>query len=113
MATYLSMMLQGLQSAPAFGEKLHEQHLLGYDQGVHNIIVHATMLDTDIEYELFNFTHGPVFHGNAVEEGMYTLDAAGDVCDLRGNKYAVVHQYDRVPALKGRLLAHWGSDKLK
>ena len=113
MATYLSMMLQGLQSAPAFGEKLHEQHLLGYDQGVHNIIVHATMLDTDIEYELFNFTHGPVFHGNAVEEGMYTLDAAGDVCDLRGNKYAVVHQYDHVPALKGRLLAHWGSDKLK
>ena len=108
MATYLSMMLQGLQSAPAFGDKLHEQHLLGYDQGVHNIIVHATILDADIEYELFNFTHGPVFHGNAVEEGMYTLDAAGDVCDMRGNKYAVVHQYDRVQALKGTMLTRWG-----
>ena len=70
------------------------------------------MLDTDVEYEVHNFTHGPVFHGNAVRDDMYTLDKDGDVCNAQGRKYAVVHQYDRVPSLKALLLKRWGSESL-
>jgi hypothetical protein len=88
MLAYLERMTK-LLLPPSTGECM-----AGYDQGVHNHLVHAGGLDG---LALFD-NAGPILT-LAQTSGEPALDARGDVLNRAGRVPHLVHQYDRKPSL--------------
>lgn len=65
----------------------------GYDQGVHNHIVHNRLLQCSL-----HDNSGPILT-LAYKKGEPETDADGDVLNDSGSKATIVHQYDRKPDL--------------
>jgi hypothetical protein len=70
------------------------ERMAGYDQGVHNVLVHTGALENLTLHD----NNGPVLT-LAATEGEPEVDAQGLVRNARGRIPAMVHQYDRKPAL--------------
>ncbi|MGE4420770.1 MAG: hypothetical protein AB7D39_00570 [Pseudodesulfovibrio sp.] len=88
MLAYLEKMT-GLLLPPSTGECM-----AGYDQGVHNHLVHTGGLDG---LTLFD-NAGPILT-LAQTRGEPALDARGEVLNRAGRVAHMVHQYDRKPSL--------------
>lgn len=88
MLAYLDRMT-GLLLPPSTGECM-----AGYDQGVHNFLVHTGGLDN---LTLFD-NEGPILT-LAQTRGEPAVDARGDVLNRAGRVPRLVHQYDRKPSL--------------
>jgi hypothetical protein len=74
------------------------ERMAGYDQGVHNVLVHTGALGNLTLHD----NHGPVLT-LAATEGEPEVDAHGLVRNACGRVPAIVHQYDRKPALFARI----------
>jgi hypothetical protein len=71
-------------------------YMAGYDQGVVNVLVHGGRVPGVV---LHAYEEAAVLHlGNAPADAV-RLSAAGEVLNDRGAVAALVHQYDRHPAL--------------
>lgn len=106
MLAYLDAMTRGLVPFTP-GERM-----AGYDQGVHNILVHTLLGHNWLAHSgaLENLTlhdnDGPVLT-LAATKGEPVVDAQGLVRNARGRIPAIVHQYDRKPALFARVRARY------
>jgi hypothetical protein len=76
--------------------------MAGYDQGVHNVLVHTAALPDLTLHD----THGPVLT-LAATRGEPDMDDDGGVRNARGTRPVMVHQYDRKPALFARIRARY------
>lgn len=74
----------------------------GIDQGIHNYLIHTGRLDG---VQLFPNETGPILTMNYVSPDAIRLDNDGLLLNETGSPYHVVHQYDRHPALAGKVLA--------
>lgn len=74
----------------------------GYDQGVHNHLVWSNAFPAA---ELLENGRGPVLTMHGVPENEFHANARGELVDDTGAVVPVLHQYDRHPALRDRLLA--------
>ncbi|MFH1915475.1 MAG: hypothetical protein ABIK45_14530 [Pseudomonadota bacterium] len=78
------------------------ERMAGYDQGVHNVLVHTGALEKLTLHD----NHGPVLT-LAATEGEPVVDAQGCVRNAQGRIPAMVHQYDRKPALFAHIRARY------
>jgi hypothetical protein len=78
------------------------ERMAGYDQGVHNILVHTGAMSNLTLHD----NNGPVLTLAAIV-GEPVVDAQGLVRNARGQIPAMVHQYDRKPALFARIRARY------
>lgn len=69
-------------------------HMAGYDQGVHNQLLHSGALPDATVYD----SGGPILTLGWRKEPPAT-DAAGDILNDAGVPAVIVHQYDRHPSL--------------
>jgi hypothetical protein len=69
-------------------------HMAGYDQGVHNQLLHAGAIPDATVYD----SAGPILTLGWRKEPP-TQDAAGNILNDAGQPAAIVHQYDRHPGL--------------
>ncbi|ADU62055.1 MAG: hypothetical protein KUA35_08075 [Pseudodesulfovibrio sp.] len=76
------------------------ERMAGYDQGVHNVLVHTGALPSLTLHD----NDGPVLT-LASTAGEPAVDAQGRVRNARGQIPAMVHQYDRKPSLFARIRA--------
>lgn len=74
------------------------ERMAGYDQGVHNVLVHTGVLPNLTLHD----NDGPILT-LAATEGEPAVDAQGFVRNARGHIPVMVHQYDRKPALFARI----------
>ena len=81
-------------------------HMAGYDQGVHNLLVHGGLAPE------------PAFHDNAGpiltlgwRRDPPAVDDAGNVLNDAGLPAHIVHQYDRHPALHRAVRARWAEPR--
>ena len=70
----------------------------GKNQAVHNYVIHRGLVPAVIAL----FGEGRGITLNAVAAGQLRLEA-GRLMDAAGRPFPIVHQYDRVPGLAGRL----------
>jgi hypothetical protein len=75
--------------------------LAGYDQGVHNYLMHAGVLKNVARYK--NWA-GPVLTLGAVSSDDLSVPEDGILRNLDGEIINVIHQYDRRPAVGARIL---------
>ncbi|HUR41090.1 MAG TPA: hypothetical protein VM240_07960 [Verrucomicrobiae bacterium] len=73
----------------------------GVDQGIHNVLVWTSRLGPVMEMRTLA---GPVATLGGVTERPWSLSADGRLLNRDGSVVAVVHQYDRHPALRATLL---------
>lgn len=73
----------------------------GFDQGVHNYLIWGNRFPLA---ELCENTAGPVLTLQAVPPGEIVTDASGRLLDARGEVIPVLHQYDRHPDHRDRLI---------
>lgn len=77
--------------------------MAGFDQAVHNHLLHTGGLPGARLHE-----NGRVVLTLGYVEGEPTTNADGEVLAADGRPVPMVHQYDRKPALFGRIRARWG-----
>ena len=79
----------------------------GHDQGVHNWLVWNHFFSTAV---LRENNHGPVLtmHGAPLEA--FQTNDSGDLVNDDGSIIPILHQYDRHPGLRDRLLDKFASD---
>lgn len=80
-------------------------YMAGYDQGVVNALAHGGRIPG---LRLHAYHDTPVLHLGNTPPDEVACDARGDVVNEAGARVAIVHQYDRHPALGARLVARWG-----
>ena len=82
-------------------------YMAGYDQGVVNVLCHGGRFPGAT---LHAYHDTPVLHlGNAPPDEL-ACDVRGEVVNAAGAPVAIVHQYDRHPALAERIAARWGGE---
>lgn len=77
-------------------------HMAGYDQGVHNHLLHAGLVP-DVT---FHDNAGPILTLGWKKEAP-AVDAQGDILNEAGKPALIAHQYDRHPALLARVRARY------
>jgi hypothetical protein len=70
---------------------------MGYDQAVHNVLLHTGRLGSDVH--LHPNGSAPVFTVHGVPDAEITVDSAGRLIQANGSPYSLVHMYDRNPRL--------------
>ena len=70
------------------------ERMAGYDQGVHNVMVHTDVLENITLHD----NHGPIIT-LGYTKGEPALDDEGFVLNEAGERAHIVHQYDRKPNL--------------
>jgi hypothetical protein len=93
---YLNLMVATTMRALNLGR------MAGGDQGIHNYILINNLINNITVYEN---RRGPVMTMFWMRESDIPTDADGAVVNDDGSIVAVLHQYDRFPALKARLLS--------
>ena len=81
-------------------------NMAGYDQGVHNFLVHGMAPGGPLPEVHFTDNAGPVLTLGHRREAP-AMDAAGNVLNDAGVPAVVVHQYDRHPELFKRVRERW------
>jgi hypothetical protein len=79
--------------------------LIGYDQGVHNFLVHTGALPDLTRYENWN---GPVLTLGTIDPAVVHFSPEGLLKNRNGDIINVIHQYDRQPTLAPRVLERIG-----
>lgn len=98
MLNYLHLMAREILG---MGFKATTTALGGYDQGIHNVLLYTGQLNPVRKmYSLAS----PVATVNGVEESSLCFDDSGYLVSKDNSIIAIVHQYDRVPSLRDRLL---------
>lgn len=84
---------------------MHKRH--GYDQGIVNFLVTTNQLGrhTALRHMLHSTELSRSFVGNAMEK-LVRIDDKGNVNNLIGEPYIILHQYDRVPLVKAAVEKH-------
>jgi len=78
-------------------------HMAGYDQGVHNLLLHAGLVPD----ATFHDNSGPILTLGWRKEPP-ALDGQGNILNDAGLPAHVVHQYDRHPGLHRAVRERWG-----
>jgi hypothetical protein len=73
----------------------------GGDQGIHNYVMICNLLNNIVVREN---RRGPVLTMGVLRETDFKTDTTGAVLNENGETPPVLHQYDRIPSLKERLL---------
>lgn len=73
----------------------------GVDQAVHNYLLWTGQLG---DVHALETLAGPVATLGAMPDGQFRFDVRGRLIDDDGHVIAVVHQYDRIPGMKEKLL---------
>jgi hypothetical protein len=96
-AGYLDLMLPLLSPL--------DPDLPGYDQGAHNVLLHTGRLPG---VRLHANETGPVLTLGHLTLDEVRTDGRGLVYNAAGGVPAVVHQYDRIPALRDEVWTRYG-----
>jgi hypothetical protein len=75
---------------------------MGYDQGIHNVLLHSGALDP---VTIHANGDGPVYTVHSVPEHELPLDSENRLVRRDGKPVAIIHQYDRSPRLNAVLAA--------
>jgi hypothetical protein len=94
----------GLVAAELPPDLRANNYMAGYDQGVVNRLCHAGRVPA---LTLHAYAAARVLHLGNAPAGAVARDARGEVVNEAGEVAALVHQYDRHPALAG-LAGRWG-----
>lgn len=100
MADYLRLLVETLTQP---GINIANYH--GADTGAHNIVVRRGRLPNA---QFADFSAGGILNMHGLPESHIRWTDDGLLCDARGRPFAVIHQYDRHPALTARLLPRLG-----
>jgi hypothetical protein len=79
----------------------------GYDQGVHNYLIHKGIIKNVTVYQNWS---GPVLTVGAMKPDDVPVSSDGLLKNKDGQPVNVVHQYDRHPAIAVKLLTRLGID---
>ena len=83
---------------------------IGGDQGLHNFLIGSSQIQ---DFHMFPSETGPVIAMGGTSPLAYRVESDGSIVDLSGSKFAVVHQYDRIPEARRVIERRYGTTLAK